>query len=59
MVMTLRAIYTGGVLKPLEPLSLPDNQVVYLELVAPPHRSLCQPVTSQRCMAFGKAWRTS
>src|SRR5438874_12306331 len=34
MTTTLRAVYTGGVLRPEQPLSLPDGQVVEVTISA-------------------------
>ena len=36
MTINVKAIYSGGVLKPLDPLPIPDNQTVSLELTTLP-----------------------
>ena len=36
MTITVKAVYSGGVLKPLDPLPLSDNQTVSLELTTLP-----------------------
>lgn len=57
MTLHTTAIYEGGVLRPLEPLSLAENQIVSVEIsTSPPAESDEECATRQRqgLMAFIK-----
>lgn len=54
MTINVKAVYAGGVLKPTEPLSLPENQAVLIELT--PLESV-SPVAPKDLASLYGLWR--
>lgn len=53
MTLTIDAIFVGGVLKPLKPLNLPENQPVTVQVVLPDYTQR-QPTPEDD--SFGGIW---
>jgi predicted DNA-binding antitoxin AbrB/MazE fold protein len=51
MTMTIQAVFAGGVLRPVEPLTLAEGQTVELTIEAGPHQPLSEEEVIRRIQA--------